>query len=72
MNAVMVSSQDANRAGPRPEGCLRSPSSSSGIGQPPQDRGFDLASDGRSLMAVFAAGTGVSGVICGSQPARAH
>ena len=28
MNAVMVSSQDANRAGPRPAGRLRSPSSS--------------------------------------------
>ena len=28
MNAVTVSSQDANRAGPRPEGRLRSPSSS--------------------------------------------
>ena len=64
MNAVMVSSQDANRAGPRPEGRLRSPSSSP-VSAAGSDRGLDPASDGRSLMAVFAAGTGVSGVICG-------
>ena len=64
MNAVMVSSQDANRAGPRPAGRLRSPSSSP-VSAAGSDRGLAPASDGRSLMAVFAAGTGVSGVICG-------
>ena len=64
MNAVMVSSQDANRAGPRPEGRLRSPSSSP-VSAAGSDRGLAPASDGRSLMAVLAAGTGVSGVICG-------
>ena len=64
MNAVMVSSQDANRAGPRPEGRLRSPSSSP-VSAAGSDRGSAPASDGRSLMAVLAAGTGVSGVICG-------
>ena len=64
MNAVMVSSQDANRAGPRPAGRLRSPSSSP-VSAAGSDRGSDPASDGRSLMAVLAAGTGVSGVICG-------
>ena len=69
MNAVMVSSQDANRAGPRPEGRLRSPSSSP-VSAAGSDRGLAPASDGRSLMAVLAAGTGVSGVICGS-PASA-
>ena len=64
MNAVMVSSQDANRAGPRPDGRLRSPSSSP-VSAAGSARGLAPASDGRSLMAVFAAGTGVSGVICG-------
>ena len=64
MNAVMVSSQDANRAGPRPDGRLRSPSSSP-VSAAGSDRGLAPASDGRSLMAFFAAGTGVSGVICG-------
>ena len=64
MNAVMVSSQDANRAGPRPAGRLRSPSSSP-VSAAGSGRGRAPASDGRSLMAVFAAGTGVSGVICG-------
>ena len=64
MNAVMVSSQDANRAGPRPQGRLRSPSSSP-VSAAASDRGLAPASDGRSLMAVLAAGTGVSGVICG-------
>src|SRR4029077_13707031 len=70
MNAVMVSSQDANRAEPRPEGRLRSPSSRP-VSASDSDRGLDPASDGRSLMAVFAAGTGVNGVIRGSPDSAA-
>ena len=54
-----------NATGPRPEGRLRSPSSSP-VSAAGKDRGLNPASDGRSLMAVFAAGTGVNGVICGS------
>src|SRR5580658_5149487 len=64
MNAVRVSSQEAKTAGPRPAGRLRSPSSSP-VSPAGSARGLDPASDGRSLIAVLAAGTGVSGVICG-------
>ena len=64
MNAVMVSSQDANRAGPRPAGFLRSPSSSP-VAPAGRARGLTPARDGRSRIAVSAAGTGVSGLICG-------
>ena len=69
MNAVMVSSQDANRAGPRPDG-LRSPSSSP-VSAGGSLRGLTPASDGRSLMAFLAAGTDVSGVICGLRDSAA-
>ena len=64
MNAVTVSSHEANRAGPRPEGRLRSPSSSP-VSPAGSVRGLAPLSDGRSLIAVSAARTGVSGLICG-------
>src|SRR5580658_7047748 len=63
MNAVMVSSQDANKAGPRPDGRLRSPRRSP-VSPAGSTRELAPASDGRSLIAVSAAGIGVSGLIC--------
>ena len=64
MNAVRVSSQDANRAVPRPAGRWRSPSSSP-VSPAGSTRGLAPPSDGRSLIAVCAAGIGASGLICG-------
>jgi len=64
MNAIRVSSHDANSAGPRPASRFRSPRSSP-VSPGGRAQGSAPASDGRSLIAVFAAGIGVSGRICG-------
>ena len=54
MTAIVVSSQDAYRAGPRPDGLSRSPSRSP-VSAGDSLRGLTAASDGRSRIAFLAA-----------------
>ena len=70
MTAIVVSSQDAYRAGPRPDGLSRSPSSRP-VSAGDSLRGLTAARDGRSRMAFLAAGTDASSAICGLRDSAA-